>query len=121
MSGKFTFTPAAAIPKHAHLQFHTLCKKSGESEGKGKIREEEEEENVLSFVDTRRFGSWHVMESGWGKDRGPDIVNEYEAFRSNVLDHLEDPVFGRAVCEVMLNQKYCNGVGNYLRADVLFS
>lgn len=108
MSGKFNFTTSTSIPKHAHLQFHTI-KEEG-ANGKG----------ILSFVDTRRFGSWRVMGDGWGKERGPDIVREYKLFRTNILENLEDPAFGKAMCEIMLNQKYFNGVGNYLRAEILF-
>lgn len=114
MSGKFNFTTSASIPKHAHLQFHTSCIKKKEEKSKG------EDKGVLSFVDTRRFGSWRVMENGWGEERGPDLVSEYDLFRTNVLGNLEDPVFGKSMCEVMLNQKYFNGIGNYLRAEVLF-
>ncbi len=106
MSGKFTLTGADDIPKHAHLQFKT-------------VSEEQKQETVLSFVDVRRFGSWHVMD-GWGEKRGPDILDEYEQFRANVLGNLEDSAFNKAICETMLNQKYFNGVGNYLRAEVLF-
>ena len=106
MSGKFVFTRADGIPKHSHLQFHTVS-------GKG------EEPNVLSFLDVRRFGSWHVME-GWGEDRGPDIINEYDQFRTNILENLNDPVFKKPICETMLNQKYFNGIGNYLRAEILY-
>lgn len=55
MSGRFRFTLASEIPKHAHLQFFT----------------DEQPPNVLSFIDVRRFGSWQVMD-GWGR-RGVQI------------------------------------------------
>lgn len=103
MSGKFKFNPASEIPKHAHLQFYT----------------NEQPQNVLSFVDTRRFGSWQVAE-GWGEERGPDLVYEYDVFCSNVLDNLEDTAFNKPLCEAMLNQKFFNGIGNYLRAEIIF-
>ena len=108
MSGKFRFGPASELPKHAHLQFF-----SNGSDGKG-------EPNVLSFVDVRRFGTWRVMPAGWGEDRGPDPILEYDAFRRQVLENVEDPVFKKPICEAMLNQKYFNGIGNYLRAEILF-
>lgn len=110
MSGKFAFTKIDSIPKHAHLQFHTAPK--------GSLKKEEGLD-VLSFVDVRRFGSWRVTDD-WGEERGPDILNEYEQFRANVLENLEDAAFNRPICEAMLNQKYFNGIGNYLRAEVLF-
>ena len=114
MSGKFNFTTTtASIPKHAHLQFHRISGKKEEGV-EGQVT------GILSFVDTRRFGSWCVMADGWGKERGPDIMSEYKLFRANILGNLENPVFGKAICEVMLNQKYFNGIGNYLRAEILF-
>ena len=60
MSGSFQFHTAEeeGIPKHAHLRFVTKDKKF-----------------MLSFVDYRRFGRWHVNED-WGADRGPDIIDE---------------------------------------------
>jgi len=103
MSGCFQLTPASSLPKHAHLRFFTPA----------------EVGLVLSFVDYRRFGRWEV-EGEWGKDRGPDPINEYEAFRDNVLTNLDKADFQKPICQVMLNQKYFNGVGNYLRAEVLY-
>merc|ERR1712203_1072851 len=85
MSGCFKFTSVNEIPKHAHLRFFS---KDGE--------------NVLSFVDYRRFGRW-TINGDWGSDRGPDSIVEYKAFRQNVL-----------------NQKFFNGIGNYLRAEILY-
>ena len=103
MSGKFRFTPINELPKHSHLIFHTL-NPSG---------------MALSFVDPRRFGSWHETDT-WGNGRGPDPVLEYQLFCINVLSNLHSSVFDKPICEVMLNQKYFNGIGNYLRAEILY-
>ena len=113
MSGKFKFSRSSEIPKHAHLQFFSW----GSGPGGGELAASPD---VLSFVDVRRFGTWRVMPVGWGESRGPDPMFDYDAFRSNVLDNLEDSAFNRPICEVLLNQKYFNGIGNYLRAEVLF-
>jgi len=102
MSGCFKLTSVNEIPKHAHLRFFT---KNGEE--------------VLSFVDYRRFGTW-IINGDWGKDRGPDSIVEYVDFRKNVLDNLKNPAFNKAICETLLNQKFFNGIGNYLRAEILF-
>ena len=56
----------------------------------------------------------------WSKGRAPDPMFEYEEFRSNVLDNLTDRIFDKPLCEVMHNQKYFNGIGNYLRAEIIF-
>ena len=111
MSGRFTFGPATELHKHAHLNFFTSAA-AATGDCAGAVF-------VLSFVDPRRFGSWQVT-GGWGKDRGPDPMSEYGAFRSNILDNLEDTAFSKPICETMLNQKYFNGIGNYLRAEILY-
>ena len=41
-------------------------------------------------------------------------------FRNNVLQNLEAAAFNKPICEVLLNQKYFNGIGNYLRAEILY-
>merc|ERR1711997_64296 len=69
--------------------------------------------------DYRRFGKWEIN-GEWGKDRGPDPISNYEDFRSNILNNLEDVAFNGPICETMLNQKYFNGIGNYLRAEILY-
>ncbi|XP_031717113.1 endonuclease 8-like 1 isoform X2 [Anarrhichthys ocellatus] len=103
MSGYFRFTTEDELPKHAHLRFYS----------------KEEPCRVLSYVDARRFGSWHP-DGKWQPDRGPCIMFEYESFRENIVSHLSDRAFDRPICEVLLNQKYFNGIGNYLRAEILF-
>ncbi|XP_016145763.1 endonuclease 8-like 1 isoform X1 [Sinocyclocheilus grahami] len=103
MSGFFRFTSVDDLPKHAHLRFYT----------------NENPRRVLSFEDTRRFGSWHPNGT-WQKDRGPCVMFEYESFRENVLSNLSDKTFDKPICEALLNQKYFNGIGNYLRAEILF-
>ncbi|XP_062847822.1 endonuclease 8-like 1 isoform X2 [Trichomycterus rosablanca] len=103
MSGYFSFTAVSDLPKHAHLRFYT----------------KEKTKRVLSFVDTRRFGSWQPN-GNWQQDRGPCVMLEYESFRLNVLSNLSDKAFDKPICEALLNQKYFNGIGNYLRAEILY-
>jgi len=102
MSGCFKLTSVDDIPKHAHLRFFT---KNGKE--------------VLSFVDYRRFGKWEIN-GDWGADRGPDPVVDYVEFRKNVLDNLKKPAFDKPICETLLNQEFFNGIGNYLRAEILY-
>ncbi|XP_072290925.1 endonuclease 8-like 1 isoform X2 [Eucyclogobius newberryi] len=103
MSGLFKMTAEDELPKHSHLRFYTKEKPC----------------RVLSFVDTRRFGTWHPNGT-WQADRGPCIIFEYQSFRENVMSRLSDHAFDRPICEVLLNQKYFNGIGNYLRAEILY-
>ncbi|NWY27643.1 NEIL1 Endonuclease, partial [Pheucticus melanocephalus] len=103
MSGSFRLCPAAELPRHAHLRFLTR----------------ESPPRALCFVDPRRFGSWRLGDA-WQPERGPCVVSEYQDFRENVLKNLEDRAFDKPICEVLLNQKYFNGIGNYLRAEILY-
>uniref|UniRef100_A0A663MD28 Nei like DNA glycosylase 1 n=1 Tax=Athene cunicularia TaxID=194338 RepID=A0A663MD28_ATHCN len=40
--------------------------------------------------------------------------------RENVLKNLDDKAFDKPICEALLNQKFFNGIGNYLRAEILY-
>lgn len=40
--------------------------------------------------------------------------------RENVLRNLADKAFDRPICEALLDQRFFNGIGNYLRAEILF-
>ncbi|NXK97824.1 NEIL1 Endonuclease, partial [Formicarius rufipectus] len=103
MSGSFRLCPAAELPRHAHLRFLTR----------------DSPPRALCFVDPRRFGSWRLGDA-WQPERGPCVVSEYQAFRENVLRNLDDKAFDAPICEALLNQKYFNGIGNYLRAEILY-
>ena len=104
MSGCFKLAEASDLPNHAHLRFFTVGSTPA---------------MTLCFVDYRRFGRWEI-EGDWGKDRGPDPMFQYSDFRENVLNNLKNAVFNRPICEALLNQKFFNGIGNYLRAEILF-
>lgn len=74
---------------------------------------------ALSYVDPRRFGSWYETDE-WGPARGPDPVLEHQLFCDHVLSNIHLDVFNKPICEVLLNQKYFNGIGNYLRSEILY-
>ncbi|KAM6149456.1 endonuclease 8-like 1 isoform 1-T1 [Erethizon dorsatum] len=104
MTGSFQLAPAEALPPHAHLRFYTASPAP---------------RLALCFVDTRRFGRWDLR-GEWQPDRGPCVLLEYEEFRENVLRNLADKAFNGPICEALLDQRFFNGIGNYLRAEILF-
>ena len=55
-----------------------------------------------------------------GVKRGPDPTKDFEKFQQNIFDNLHKKDFLRPICEVLLNQKYFNGIGNYLRSSILY-
>ena len=102
MSGHWRVTrPGEEMPKHTHLKFNTF---NGYS---------------LCLVDVRRFARWKVADD-WSENRGPCPVMEYTDFKHNVLGNLEKKEFDKPIHLVLMNQKYFNGIGNYLRAEILF-
>ncbi|XP_053933841.1 endonuclease 8-like 1 [Cuculus canorus] len=103
MTGSFRLCPAASTPRHAHLV----------------LRTREVPPRALCFVDPRRFGSWRLGPQ-WQPGRGPCVITEYRDFRENVLKNLDDKAFDKPICEALLNQKFFNGIGNYLRAEILY-
>lgn len=81
MSGYFRLTTEDELPKHSHLRFYS----------------NEEPCRVLSFVDTRRFGSWQPGGT-WQPSRGPCVITEYKSFRSVTMRaslalSITDPLF----------------------------
>ena len=101
MSGHFELTNTGQESKHAHLKFY---RKDG---------------TTLSFVDVRRFGKWKAGET-WSINRGPDPTTEADDFKYNILKNLDNKVFNQPIHLVLMNQKYFNGIGNYLRAEILY-
>jgi len=101
MSGYFKMTNSDNEPKHSHLIFYT------------------DDGVSLSFVDVRRFGKWKQGFS-WSDNRGPDPTQEWDRFVSNIHRNLNKPAFSKPIHEVLMDQKYFNGIGNYLRAEILY-
>ncbi len=55
-----------------------------------------------------------------GVKRGPDPTKQFEEFKNKILDNLDNKVFNGLICDVLLNQEYFNGIGNYLRSTILY-
>eukprot|EP01104_Vermistella_antarctica_P010979 TRINITY_DN2997_c0_g1_i1.p1 TRINITY_DN2997_c0_g1~~TRINITY_DN2997_c0_g1_i1.p1 ORF type:complete len:432 (-),score=50.98 TRINITY_DN2997_c0_g1_i1:131-1426(-) len=109
---------------HSHLMFHRC------------------DGATLSFVDPRRFGSWQQSEFAFD-DRSPDPMTEYDLFVDHIqrqLTKVDDAAstsspkkkkaspgtaqrrgpFDKPICELLLDQRHFNGIGNYLRAEILY-
>lgn len=52
--------------------------------------------------------------------RGPDPTKEFDFFKENILNNLHKKTFDKPICEALLDQKYFNGIGNYLRSTILY-
>ena len=101
MSGHWQIADDLSTPKHAHLKFHAVSGKR------------------LCLVDARRFARWKWSE-GWAANRGPCPVTETIAFMNNIIENLNKPCFKNPIHLMLMDQRYFNGIGNYLRAEILF-
>lgn len=101
MSGHFAYTNTTSEPKHSHLMFYT------------------DDGTTLSFVDVRRFGKWKWV-NDWSPNRGPDPTTEFEEFKKHIKDNLHKSAFNHPIHLALMNQRYFNGIGNYLRAEMLY-
>jgi endonuclease VIII-like 1 len=101
MSGHFKLTNTGQEPKHAHLKFYT------------------DDGVTLSFVDVRRFGKW-TQGLSWNEDRGPDPTQDFDAFFMHIMTNLTNRAFRKPLYEVLMDQKWFNGIGNYLRAEIIY-
>lgn len=101
MAGHFAWVGKnEQLPKHTHLWF------SGDS-------------GSLCFVDVRRFGKWKIA-SGWSSNRGPDPTLEYEAFVENLRHAARGKRGDKPLHLAMLDQSIFSGIGNYLRAEIIY-
>jgi endonuclease VIII-like 1 len=100
MSGHWTLAPHGDLPKHTHLSFLA------------------QDGTALCLVDARRFARWKY--SGWASHRGPCPLTDYQNFQVGVLSNLNRRAFDRPIAEVLMDQRYFNGIGNYLRAEILY-
>jgi endonuclease VIII-like 1 len=100
MSGNWAFTRTGEEHKHSHLMIDT-------SDG-----------FTLSLVDVRRFAKWKW--GNWNKGRGADPTYEYQEFVDNIYKNINHRVFQKEISEILLDQKWFNGIGNYLRSTILY-
>lgn len=100
MAGNWSFVKRGEEPKHSHLMFDT------------------EDGYTLCLVDFRRFSRWKESNQ-WSDNRGPCMLTEWDSFVQNLKDNSERKIFDKPIFELMLDQRYFNGCGNYLRAEIL--
>lgn len=102
MSGHWQYVShSSKIPKHSHLVFEAM---NG---------------SCICLVDVRRFAKWKWVMS-WSENRGPDPMMEFDLFTENLRTNSHKKIFDKPICELLMDQKYFNGIGNYLRAEILY-
>lgn len=73
----------------------------------------------LGMRDVRRFARWTWND--FNPDRGEDPLSNYSDFSNTVISNYNTHKdFKKPICEVLMNQRWFNGIGNYLRAEILY-
>lgn len=83
-----------------------------------------DEPHVLYYDDYRRFGNFYITNAAGVRQKlselGPDVLSKeftLAAFRDILADpHLQK----RRIGELLMDQSVVSGVGNYMRADILY-
>lgn len=98
MSGNWKITKTGKEEKHTHFMVDF------------------ESGFTLGLVDPRRFARWNIC--GFDPKRGPEITDiEFGKF---LKDCQKEHNFKKPICEMMMDQRYFNGSGNYIRSEVLY-
>jgi endonuclease VIII-like 1 len=75
--------------------------------------------NWLILYDPRRFAKWRWV-PGFSQNRGSCPLTEYEKFSDELIENWKRKKdFSKPLNELMMNQRWFNGVGNYLRAEII--
>lgn len=101
MSGYWVLCESWDAPKHTHLKFTTVSRR------------------CLCLVDARRFAKWKWV-SSWSTNRGPCPATESDLFVQHIHQNLKKAAFSKPIHLVLMDQRYFNGIGNYLRAEILY-
>jgi len=54
-----------------------------------------------------------------GVKRGFDPTKDFDSFKKEILSNLDKKLFDKPICEVLLDQKYFNGIGAYLTSEIV--
>jgi len=85
----------------------------------GHLRFQSTRGNWLILYDPRRFAKWRWVEN-WSSNRGYCPLTEFNEFQTALLENwYTHKAFNGRLCEVLMDQAIFNGVGNYLRAEIL--
>jgi uracil-DNA glycosylase len=73
---------------------------------------------VLVLKDAMKMAKW-APAADFDRKRGPDPIDEHAAFVENVTAAVSQRRLTGEISAALLNQQFFNGVGNYLRAELL--
>jgi len=83
------------------------------------------EERSIYFQDSRRFGTFDLLDEADFEmkllDIGPDAFFEIKSYPElYAMIALDNKVKKKKLCDMLLDQTFISGIGNYLRADIMY-
>ena len=100
MSGNW-LASTTELPKHSHFKIIF-------------------QDKVICMVDPRRFAKWKIV-TDWNQDRSPDPVLQPKEWWVHFNHHIGKKKYDAIpIYELLMDQFLFNGVGNYIRAEVLY-
>lgn len=73
---------------------------------------------ILYLYDFTRFSQWRWSET-FDTNRSPDIVTQHNDWRDRLYIHRKSKFLKRPVFEVIMDQRFFNGIGNFSRSEIL--
>ena len=75
-------------------------------------------DRIFAIYDFTRLSLWRWAD--WDlRARSPDILTEYNAWIDRLYDHRHIPYFTRPIFQLLCDQRFFNGVDNFLRTEIL--
>ena len=73
---------------------------------------------ILYLYDFTRYSIWRWSDQ-WDTNRSPDIVVQHNEWRQHLYKHRKIDYFKRPIFDIILDQRFFNGLGNFSRSELL--
>lgn len=75
-------------------------------------------DKIYFISDFTRYTLWRWSDK-WDANRSPDIVFEHNDWRAYIYNHRKIEYFKRPIFDILTDQRFFNGVGNFSRSEIL--
>ena len=82
-------------------------------------------DSVLYFDDSRHFGNVNIMNENGYEEKlssiGPDLLTDDISNKEWLSKARNGRIKKKQICDYLMEQKYFSGIGNYLKAEILYA
>jgi endonuclease VIII-like 1 len=76
------------------------------------------EDKIYAISDFTRYVIWR-WSSEWDTNRSPDIITQHNDWRDHLYQSRKIDYFKRPIFNLLTDQRFFNGIGNYTRSEIL--